>query len=182
MPKNVLFWLKNCKNRQTLESLPQNPLLQAAGGSAPRSPHHSSYIVNSSLCICPQNTQTLSESIKRPYFLVIIAKVHQTFGVEKNYVAFRMPETTEFITIGFNFFCLSPHSFCASAAPARFHMKWSIKMINSAAVLQCFWWSIYRLTRVESNQLYRFTLLTSEIIKLITNYFTTNLQTIVLVP
>jgi len=50
MPKNVLFSLKNCKNRQTLGegSAPRPPLL----------PHQSSYIVNSSLCICPLSTDS----------------------------------------------------------------------------------------------------------------------------
>jgi len=48
MRKNVLFSLKNCKNRQTLVALPPEPLAKS-----PRHPHQSSCIVNSSLCICP---------------------------------------------------------------------------------------------------------------------------------
>jgi len=48
MPKNVLFSLKNCKNCQTLGVLPPDPLVFADGGSAPRPPHQSSNIVNSS--------------------------------------------------------------------------------------------------------------------------------------
>jgi len=54
MPKTLLFSLKNCKNRQTLGICPQTPLPLAAGGSAPRHPLQSTYILNSSLCICPQ--------------------------------------------------------------------------------------------------------------------------------
>jgi len=48
MPKNVLFSLKNRKNRQTLP------------------PHQSSFIVNYFLYTCP-HAQTFLESTKRPY-------------------------------------------------------------------------------------------------------------------
>jgi len=50
----VLFLLKNCKN-QRWRLCPQTPLSPVVGGSAPRPPHQSSYIVNSSLYICPQS-------------------------------------------------------------------------------------------------------------------------------
>jgi len=50
MPKkNVLFSFKNYKTRQTLGLCPQTHLPPAAGGSASRSSHQSSFILNSSL-------------------------------------------------------------------------------------------------------------------------------------
>jgi len=66
----VLFSLKNCKNRQTL------------GAPPPRPPTLVNLHFEFSLHL-PINVQILSESTKRPYFLVIIAGVHQVFGVEK---------------------------------------------------------------------------------------------------
>jgi len=96
MPKNVLFSLKNCKIRQNLAAL----------FPAPRLLHQSSYIVNSFLCTALK-AQTLSKSTNGPSFLLIITGVHQAFGVE-NYIAFLMPQTTEIITIDFNFFRFLP--------------------------------------------------------------------------
>jgi len=67
-----------------VEAAEQTPLPPAAGGSAHRPAYQSSYIVNSSLCIYHTKQQTLSESIEIPnYFLaIIIAGVHQAFGVK----------------------------------------------------------------------------------------------------
>jgi len=109
MPENVLFLLKNCKNRQTLGSAPKPLYLWRMGASPPDPPHQSSYIVNSSLCICLQSTDSF-EINQKIYFLVIIAGVHQaSFRPRKNYAAFLMPQITEIITIlGFNFFVLLP--------------------------------------------------------------------------
>jgi len=102
MPKNVLFSLKN---HQMLH-----------GGSALRPPylwrlrlrprplHQSSCIVNSSLCICP-HAQTLSELTKRP---CNYSRSAPGFRRRKYYVAFRILQTTEITTIGFNFFVFSP--------------------------------------------------------------------------
>jgi len=113
MPKNVLFSLKNCKNRQKLGALLPDPL--AFGGSAPRPPHQSPNIVNSFLCIYPQSTDYFGIDLKT--FFLVIAGVHQAFGVEKLCCISYTPQTTEMITIDFNFFRLVPHSFCAGAAP-----------------------------------------------------------------
>jgi len=89
-----------------------------AGGSAPRPPHQSSYTVNSSLCICPQ-TQTDSFGIDQtPLLSCNYSENAPGFRRRKNYAAYRMPQTTEIITIGFNFFVCSSYPFCAGAAPA----------------------------------------------------------------
>jgi len=74
MPKNVLFLLKNC---QTLGgSAPRPPCPRRLGAQTPTSVilHCEFFSLH-----CPQST----ESTKRPYFLVIIAGVHQVFGVKK---------------------------------------------------------------------------------------------------
>jgi len=93
MPKNVLISLKNCKNRQTLGLCSQTPLPPAAGGSAPRPPHQSSYIVNYSLCICPQKHRNFR--IKPKYlFSCNYSGSVQDFRRSKNYAAFRLPQTT----------------------------------------------------------------------------------------
>jgi len=51
MPKNLLFLLKNCKNRRTLGSPPPDPLASGDGGSAPRPLHQLYCIANSFCCI-----------------------------------------------------------------------------------------------------------------------------------
>jgi len=57
----------------------------------------------------PTNTQTLLESNKRSYFLVIIAgRVHQTFAVEEIMLYFICHRLQKIITIVFNFYVLSP--------------------------------------------------------------------------
>jgi len=103
MSKNVLFSLKICKNRQTLGVLPPDPLASASGGSAPRPPHQSPYIVNSSLCICSQITDFYGIKQKTLFSCNYSRSVPGIRRWKKNSV-FRMPQTTEFITIGFKIF------------------------------------------------------------------------------
>jgi len=60
MPKNVLFSLKNCKNRQTLGALSPDPLCLRRLGAPPPDPHinHLTYCEYCSLCICLQSTDS----------------------------------------------------------------------------------------------------------------------------
>jgi len=108
----VLFSLKNCKIRQTLGALPPDPLASDGWGIMPSEPHISQSILRIVLSASAHKAQTLSESTKKPYFLVIIAKCTD----RKNYAAFRKPQTTEIITIGFNLFRFVPTHF-ALASP-----------------------------------------------------------------
>jgi len=79
----VLFSLKKIvKIAKRWGLCPQTPV--ASGGWELRSQTPTSVILHCEffslhLAICPQST----ESTKRSYFLVIIAGVHQPFGVEK---------------------------------------------------------------------------------------------------
>jgi len=79
----VLFLLKNCKNRQTLGALSPEPLASGGWRFRPQDSHISHPTLRILLSASPHKTQTLSESTKRPYFLIIKAGVNQTFGVEK---------------------------------------------------------------------------------------------------
>jgi len=70
-------------------------------------------------------------------FLVIIARVHHAFGVEKicciSYV--RMSHTTVIIPLGVKFFSFCPsHSFCAGAAPGYAPCPFSQKMLAEACM------------------------------------------------
>jgi len=108
-PKNAYFGEKSCKIAAASGLCPRTPVGLRRLGLCPRPPHQSSYIVNSSLCICPQKAQILSESTIRPYFLVIIDGVHPGFQRRKNYAAFCIPQISEILTISFNFsFWLAP--------------------------------------------------------------------------
>jgi len=100
---------------------PQIPLPPAVGGSAPRSPCHSSYIVYSSPCICPQRTDSFGIN-QNTLLSCNYSGSASGFRRRKNYTAFRMPQITEIITIGFNFFVLSTHSFFVVAALAHVHL------------------------------------------------------------
>jgi len=73
MPKNMLFSLKIVKIAKRWGFCPQTPLPPAAGGSDLR-PHISHPILWMVLSASAHKAQTLSESTKIPYFLVIIAK------------------------------------------------------------------------------------------------------------
>jgi len=111
MPKNILFLLKNCKNRKRWGLCPQTPIPPAAGGSASRPQHQSSYIARSSLCICPQSTDSFGINQKTLFSCNYSGSSAPGFRRRKNYAAFRMSQTTEIITIGFNFLFCSPTHF-----------------------------------------------------------------------
>jgi len=97
---------------------PQTPLHPAARGSASRHPYPSSYIVNSSLCICSQITDSFGIK-QRHYFLVIRAgRVHQALGVEKNtlhFVCHRLPYGNYNHRFQFFLFCPHPTHFSLAA-------------------------------------------------------------------
>jgi len=103
----MLFSLKVVKIAKCWGLCPQTPLPPATGGFNLRPPHQSSYIVNSSLCICPQSTDSFRID-QKTLFSWNYSGSAPGFRRRKNYVAFRMPQTTEIITIGFNFFVLPP--------------------------------------------------------------------------
>jgi len=106
MPKNVLFSLQIVKIAKRWGSTPR-PL--ASGGWELRPQTPTSIILHCEFSLASAHkAQTISELTRRPHF-VIIAGVHQAFGVEYNCSAFRIiPQTTEIITIGFNFFRFVP--------------------------------------------------------------------------
>jgi len=83
----VLFSLKSCKNHQTLGALASD--LLASGGWELRPQTLTSVFLHCDFFSLhlPTNHK-LMESNKRPYFLVIIAEMHQAFGVEKNMLYF----------------------------------------------------------------------------------------------
>jgi len=82
MLKNVLFLLKNCKNRQTLRALPPDPLASGGWRIRPRPP---SVILHWKFFSLHLDTRSNSFGIDQKvlYVLVIIAGVHQAFGKEK---------------------------------------------------------------------------------------------------
>jgi len=105
MPKNVLFSLKNCKNRQKLGALPSYPLSSGGWGLRFHTPTLVIlHIVNCSLCICLQSTDSFGIN-QKTLFSCNYSGSTTGFQCRKNYAAFRMPQT---MTIGFNFFVLSP--------------------------------------------------------------------------
>jgi len=82
----VFFSLKNGKNRQTLGALLPDPLASGGWGRRSQPPHQSSSHLTlwTLLSASDHKAETLSESIKVPYFLVIsIAGVAPGFGVEE---------------------------------------------------------------------------------------------------
>jgi len=82
MPKNVLFSLKNCKNRQTLMALPPDPLTSGGWEIRPQTP--TLVIFHCKLFTLHLSTRIDSFGIDQKVLrvLVIIAGVHQAFGVE----------------------------------------------------------------------------------------------------
>jgi len=118
MPKNVFFLLKNCKNCQKLGALPLDHFAFGGWGLRPQTPtlvilHYEIFSLHL------QSTDSFGINQK----MVFSCNYNRSvlgFWRRKNYTAFRMPQTTEMITIGFNFFVLfpPPNSFCAGATPA----------------------------------------------------------------
>jgi len=118
MSKNVLFLLKISQNCQTLGSQSPDPLASGGWVLRPQTPLQSTYIFNSSFCICPQKHR-LFRNQPKSLFSCNYCVSALGFWRRKNYAAFRMPKTTDIITIDFNFFVLSPHSFFAGVATVR---------------------------------------------------------------
>jgi len=58
MSKMCYFHLKIVKIAKSWGLYPQTPLPSESWGLRLSTPHQSSYIVNSSLCICPQSTDS----------------------------------------------------------------------------------------------------------------------------
>jgi len=106
MPKNVLFSLKNCKNRHTLEALPPEPLASGGWGLHPQTP-------TSVILHCKFFLSALAHTLR--FFwndqkgLVICSCNYSGsapgFRRKKNYAVFLMLKTAKIIIIGFNFFC-----------------------------------------------------------------------------
>jgi len=109
-----IFREKSCKIAAASRLRPRTPVGLRRLGAPPPDP--TSYIVNSSRCICPQSTDSFGINDKT-LFSCIIEGVHPYFRRRKNYTVFRMPQITEIVTIGFNFLSCPSHSFCAGAAP-----------------------------------------------------------------
>jgi len=118
MPKNVLFLLKNCKNRLTLGGSAPRPLCLRRMGL--RSQTSTSVILHCKVFSLQLPTRPHSFGIaqKALYVLVIIiAGVHQAFGVERLCCISYGKDYGNFnYRFQFFSFCL-PHSFCADVSP-----------------------------------------------------------------
>jgi len=93
-------------------ALSSDPLASGGWVSAPRPPHHSSYILLILL------SQTL-EINQKTLFSCNYSGNASGIRRRKKYAAFRVPQTAKIIFIGFKFiyFVPPPHSFCAGTAP-----------------------------------------------------------------
>jgi len=92
MPKTVLLSLKNGKNRQTLGALLPDLLASGGWGGRPPTPQTPIppflfFFLPLSPKLCPQITDSFGIN-KAPYFLLIIAEVHQAYVVEKDMLYF----------------------------------------------------------------------------------------------
>jgi len=76
MPKNVLFSLKNCKNRQMLGSLPPDPLASGGWGLRPQTPISVILHCKFFSLRLPTRSDSFLIDQKALYVLVIIAEVY----------------------------------------------------------------------------------------------------------
>jgi len=83
--------------------------LRRLGAPSLNPPHQSSYIVNSSLCIYTQSN-LFRNQLKRSSFLVILARVHQVFGIEKLCYILYAADYGNYNHMDSIFFVLSPPS------------------------------------------------------------------------
>jgi len=102
MPKNLLISIKNYKNRQTLG----RPLCLWRLGAPPPEPLISHPTLSILLPASIHKKHKLFFGINQiTLFSCNYSGSAPDFPRTRNYAAFRMPQTTEIITIGFNFFC-----------------------------------------------------------------------------
>jgi len=123
MPKNAFFEGKKLQNRCSVwGSTPKPPLASRGWELCLQTP--TSVFVHCEFFYLHLLTkaQVLSESTKRPYFLVSELECTQAFGVEKK-LCWISYATVYIVTISFNFsFCLPPYWFCAGTTPDSAHL------------------------------------------------------------
>jgi len=116
MPKNMLISLKNCKNRQRLGALPPDPLVSGGWGLRFQTP--TSVILRCAFFSLHMPTKAKKSFglNQTTYFLVIIAGVHQAFGVVKSMLYF-VCHNYGIYNHRFQFFSFVPPTHFALAPP-----------------------------------------------------------------
>jgi len=72
MPKNMLFSLKNCKNRQMLGALPSDSLASGCWGLLPQTPTSVILLCKFFSLHLPTRSDSFGELIKRPYMFLYL--------------------------------------------------------------------------------------------------------------